>query len=103
MNPLYAKFPIPGVPAGHVNVDVKINPNVTAGALSVLNNQTDFFDWADTIPGSLLPQIKSRAGSRYQVKVMNSTYYFFLNSTIPPFNNQLAREAVVDGASTATR
>jgi peptide/nickel transport system substrate-binding protein len=97
MNPLYAKFPIPGVPAGHVNVDVKINPNVTAGALSVLNNQTDFFDWADTIPGSLLPQIKSRAGSRYQVKVMNSTYYFFLNSTIPPFNNQMAREAVVTG------
>ena len=38
------------------------------------------FDYADTIPGSLLPQIKSQAADRYSKKVMNSTYYIFLNT-----------------------
>ena len=53
--------PIPGIPSGHVNVDVKVSPNVSSNALAVLNNTADVFDWADTIPGSLLPQIKAKA------------------------------------------
>ena len=70
---------IPGIPAGHVNVDVKISSNVDANALAVLNNTADVFDWADTIPGSLLPQIASKAAGRFSKKVMNSTYYIFMN------------------------
>ncbi len=89
--------PIPGIPSGHVNVNVKISSNVDSNALSVLNNSADVFDWADTIPGSLLPQIQSQAADRYQKKVMNSTYYIFLNSKTKPFSSQLAREAVVTG------
>ncbi len=53
--------PIPGIPSGHVNVDVKVSPNVSSNALSVLKNTADVFDWSDTIPGSLLPQIDSKA------------------------------------------
>ena len=64
-NPEWAKMNIPGIPAGHVNVNVKISSNVDANALSVLNNTADVFDWADTIPGSLLPQIKSQAADRF--------------------------------------
>ena len=90
--------PIPGIPSGHVNVDVKISANVTSNALSVLNNTADVFDWADTIPGSLLPQIKSKASDRFaNVNLGGSTYYIFLNVTKPPFSSQLAREAVVTG------
>jgi peptide/nickel transport system substrate-binding protein len=97
-NPMYSKMAIPGIPAGHANVDVKISSNITANALSVLNNSTDIFDWADTIPGQLLPQIQSQAADRYKsVNLGGSTYYIFLNSQEPPFNNQLAREAVVTG------
>ncbi len=56
------------------------------------------FDWADTIPGSLLAQIKAKASSRFNlVNLGGSTYYIFLNSQNAPFNNQLAREAVVTG------
>ena len=56
------------------------------------------FDWADTIPGSLLPQIKAQAADRFsQINLGGSTYYIFLNTTEKPFNNQLAREAVVTG------
>ena len=64
----------------------------------MLNNSADIFDWADTIPGSLLPQIKAKATGRFkQVNLGGSMYYFFLNATQKPFNSQLAREAVVTG------
>ncbi len=99
-NPHWAAMGIPAslIPAGHVTVDVKIDSNVDANALAVLNNTADIFDWADTIPGSLLPQIQSQASSRFKfVDLGGSTYYIFLNAQEPPFNNQLAREAVVTG------
>jgi peptide/nickel transport system substrate-binding protein len=90
--------PIPGIPSGHVNVNVKISTNVTSNALSVLNNSADVFDWADTVAGSLLPQIHAKAAGRFQnINLGGSTYYVFMNVTNKPFNSQLAREAVVTG------
>lgn len=92
--------PIPGIPSGHVNVNVKVSANVRANALSVLNNTADAFDWADVIPRSLLAQIHAEAADRFKnVNLGGSTYYMFLNSAVKPFNDQLAREAVVTGLS----
>ncbi|MGC9220976.1 MAG: ABC transporter substrate-binding protein [Solirubrobacteraceae bacterium] len=89
---------IPGISNGYVNVDVKIDSNVSANADAVLNNSADIFDWADTIPGSYLSKINSTAKSRFHLVDMGgTTYYIFLNMQKPPFNNQLAREAVVTG------
>ena len=86
------------IPAGHVDVNVKISANINANVLSVLNNSADFMDWADTIPGSLLGQLQSQASSRFRmVNLGGSTYYVFLNMTEKPFSSQLAREAVVAG------
>jgi peptide/nickel transport system substrate-binding protein len=97
-NPEWAKMAIPGIPAAHVTVDAKINTNVSSNALSVLQNSADIFDWADTVPGSLLPQIKSQASSRFGFKNLGgTTYYIFLNTHNKPFSSQLAREAVVTG------
>ncbi len=96
-NPKWAQMNIPNIPAGNVNVNVKISSNINSNALSVLNNSADVFDWADTIPGSLLPQIQSQASDRYQKKVMNSTYYIFLNTKAKPFSSLKARQAVIVG------
>jgi peptide/nickel transport system substrate-binding protein len=97
-NPRWAAMNIPAIPAGHVNVNVKISSNIDANALSVLNNSADVFDWGDTIPGSLLPQIQSQAKDRYAaVNLGAQTYYVFLNAKTKPFSSQLAREAVVTG------
>jgi peptide/nickel transport system substrate-binding protein len=99
-NPHWASMGIPPslIPAGHENVNVKINSNVTANALSVLNNTADIFDWADAIPGSLLQQIKSQAADRFKfVDLGGSVYYVFMNMQEKPFSSQLAREAVVTG------
>ena len=99
-NPYWAKMAIPGIPAGHVTIDAKINSNVSSNALAVLNNTADVFDWADTIPGSLQPQIKSQAASRFGFRNLGgSTYYIFMNTQEKPFSSQLAREAVVTGLS----
>jgi peptide/nickel transport system substrate-binding protein len=89
---------IPGIPSGNVNqISAKISSNTTANALAVLNNSADEFDFADTIPPSILSQIQSQASSRYTKVQQPSTYYFFLNSKAKPFSSQLAREAVVVG------
>jgi peptide/nickel transport system substrate-binding protein len=97
-NPEWSKMNIPGIPAGFASaIDVKFQSNVQAGALSVLNNSVDIFDWADVIPGSVLQQIQAKAADRYSKQVLNTTYYFFLNSAVKPFNSQLAREAVIYG------
>lgn len=90
--------PIPGIPSGSVNqINVKISSNTTANALSVLNNSADIFDFADTVPPGVLPQVQSQATDRYSKIVAASTYYFFLNTKTKPFSSQLAREAVVYG------
>jgi len=90
--------PVPGIPSGHVNINVKISANTSSNALAVLNNTADVYDWADTIPGSLLPQVHAKAAGRFSfVNLGGSVYYVFLNSTVKSFNNQLAREAVVTG------
>jgi peptide/nickel transport system substrate-binding protein len=97
-NPHWASMNIPGIPAGHVKFNVKISSNVSANALSVLNNSADYFDAYDTVPGSLLPQIKSQAPGRFSfVNPGASTFYIFLNTKTKPFSSQLARQAVVTG------
>ncbi len=58
-----------------------VSANISSNAEEVLDNSADIFDWADTIPGSLLPQIQAKASSRYKsVNLGGSTYYFFMNS-----------------------
>jgi peptide/nickel transport system substrate-binding protein len=93
-NPNWAKDEIPGIPAGHVNINAKIDTNTQSEAQQVLNNSADVFDWADTLPASLLASIQSQASERYAKEPTVSVFYFFLNTKIKPFNNQQVREAV---------
>ena len=87
---------LPGIPKATVNYQEQINSNVNANALSVLKNQNQIFDWADTIPPGDLSAAKA-SGHDKLVNLGGSVYYFFLNASKAPFNNQLAREAVVQG------
>jgi peptide/nickel transport system substrate-binding protein len=85
-----------GIPKATVSFTEQIDPNVNANALSVLKNSSEIFDWADTIPPADLNAAKA-SGHDKLVNLGGSVYYFFLNASKPPFNNQLAREAVVQG------
>lgn len=87
---------VPTVPAGHADKIVfQVNSNVLANAEQVLNNQADVFDPGDTLPASILQQVKTQAADRYQAIPTNSTFYFFMATNQKPFNNLYARQAVL--------
>jgi len=94
-NPLFADFRIPDIPLGNLDaINVRIVSNTNSEAQQVLNNQADIFDPGDTLPPALLPQIECQARDRFARKPVPSTFYFFLNTTKPPFDNEKARQAV---------
>ncbi len=88
--------PTMGIPKATVSFTESIDSNVNANALSVLKNSNEVFDWADTIPPADLSAAKA-TGHDKLVNLGGSVYYFFLNASKAPFNNQLAREAVITG------
>jgi peptide/nickel transport system substrate-binding protein len=96
-NPGWKRLGILLVPAGHLDIDVRITGDARHDAISVLDNTADVFDWRDQIPSSLLGQIKRRASRRYFRRAMYGTRLIFLNATRKPFSSQLAREAVRAG------
>jgi peptide/nickel transport system substrate-binding protein len=93
-NPHFSSSTIPDVPAGHVDVNVKIASNNQSEAEQVLGNTADVFDYNDTIPPTLLSQVESQASGRYAKEPTVSGEYFFLNTKSKPFNSPLVREAV---------
>ncbi|MGH2910188.1 MAG: ABC transporter substrate-binding protein, partial [Solirubrobacteraceae bacterium] len=100
-NPYWSKLHIPGIPGGHADtINVKVVSDIASNAESVLNDNTDVFDYNDTVPGSLLPQIKSKASSRFKEAALGiSTWYVFMNVKEKPFSSFLARKAVAVGLS----
>jgi peptide/nickel transport system substrate-binding protein len=94
-NPKFAGLNIPDIPTGHLDrINVTIESNTQTAAQQVLNNQADNFDAGDTLPPSIVPQVQSQAQDRFTPVTIPSTFYFFMNVDIPPFNNELARQAV---------
>jgi peptide/nickel transport system substrate-binding protein len=93
-NPDWTDSTIPGVPAGKVDIKAQVAPSTQTEAEQVLNNSADVMDWADQIPPALVPQVKQQAADRWKLENTISTFYFFLNTQVKPFNNQAARVAV---------
>jgi peptide/nickel transport system substrate-binding protein len=91
-----SKFDVPGFPKGYADKIVyNVNSNVLANAQAVLNNQADVFDPGDTLPSSILQQIKTQASDRFQAVPLNSSWWFFLAPGQKPFSNLYARQAVL--------
>jgi peptide/nickel transport system substrate-binding protein len=94
INPYYAKEKIPGIPVGKVTVNARVESNTTTETEDVLSNTADLFDTGDQIAPALLPQIQAHATHRYTVRPQVQNFYYFVNTKIPPFNNQSVRAAV---------
>ena len=101
-NPAWGRMGVPDVPAGRVDVEVKITGDARSNAQSVLADRADLFDWPDPIPTGLLARIRARAGDRYLGRSVQSTDLIFMNVNRKPFSSQLAREAVRTGIDEAT-
>ena len=89
------KFPdIPGIPKGNFDtIRGLVSDSVTRMTQDVIRGDADFMTEDPT--GDQLQQVRQQYSDRYSENVaVPNTYYFFMNVTIPPFDDQAAREAV---------
>jgi peptide/nickel transport system substrate-binding protein len=90
-NPHYK--PIPGIPTGNPNKIVAImTSDLAQSAQYVTSNQYDYDE--NTLPTDRLKQLQSKYGTQIKLWRTPSTYYFFMNQRLAPFNNLKARQAV---------
>jgi peptide/nickel transport system substrate-binding protein len=95
-NPRFEQLDIPDVPAGSLDrIKVRIAPNRVAAADDVIGNRADNFDPGTPLPPIALLRARAAGGERFDPVPIPSTFYFFLNTTTPPFDSELARRAVV--------
>jgi peptide/nickel transport system substrate-binding protein len=87
-------FPnIPGIaPAKLDKITVNVVDNNERAVRDVLDNKADWMD--DPGPGDALREFKQKAPDRYTDQITNSTYYFFLNHRVKPFDDPEVRKAV---------
>jgi peptide/nickel transport system substrate-binding protein len=85
---------LPQIPGGHVDkieVTVMRNPLAQVSAL-----EKGRIDWTQNPPPpTLLPAIKRKfGGTQFRMELTHSLYYFWMNTTKPPFDDVRVRRAV---------
>jgi peptide/nickel transport system substrate-binding protein len=86
-------FNIPGIPKGNVDtITTRIVTSAERQTQDVISGELDFMQ--DPPPADLLPQVKAEYSDRYEEQVAIDTYYFFMNSQLPPFDKKEVRQAV---------
>ncbi|MBD0280864.1 MAG: hypothetical protein ICV69_01510 [Thermoleophilaceae bacterium] len=87
-------FDVPGIPKGNLDkITGVVMDSIPRMTQDVIKGELDFM--TEDPAGDLLPLVRQRYQDRFREDPNPpNTYYFFLNVTIPPFDSQLAREAV---------
>jgi peptide/nickel transport system substrate-binding protein len=86
-------FNIPGIPKGNIDtITTKIVKSAERQTQDVISGKLDFMQ--DPPPADLLPQVKAEYSDRYKDQPSVNTYYFFMNTTVPPFDKEQVRQAV---------
>jgi peptide/nickel transport system substrate-binding protein len=98
-NPEFAADDIPDIPEAKINtITTKITPNLVQQTEDLINNRVDYMQ--DPPAADLKAEVIERFGpdgseeQRYDEFPTLSTYFFFLNNKIAPFNDPKVREAV---------
>lgn len=88
-----ALFGVPGIPSGNVDrITTRIVRSAAKQARSVIDGKLDAMQ--DPPPRSFRRRIARRHTDQYEVHVTASTYYFFMNSRVAPFDKLKVRQAV---------
>jgi peptide/nickel transport system substrate-binding protein len=96
-NPEWAKAnskAMPELPSGHVDkIDVTIVRNPSTQVNDIEQGK---YDWMQNPPPSdRYAEVKSKyEGTQFRTESVPSTYYFWMNTTKPPFNDVKVRQAV---------
>jgi peptide/nickel transport system substrate-binding protein len=81
------------IPPGNLDtITTKIIKNAVRQAQDVISGELDFMQ--DPPPADILPEIKAEYSDRYVDEETSSTYYLFMNTRVPPFDQPEVREAV---------
>jgi peptide/nickel transport system substrate-binding protein len=92
-NAEYDKNPIEGIPSGNIDtITTKIIKSPQRQAQDVISGKLDYMQ--DPPPADLKPEVKAKYSDRYQEITTASTYYMFMNTRVPPFDDPKVREAV---------
>jgi len=92
-NPHWSKGEIPAVPDGNPDkIVATLTDDQAQSAQLVSSGQYDYD--ANLLPTDRLKQLQSKYGGQIKLWRTPSTYYFFMNERIPPFDNLKARQAV---------
>jgi peptide/nickel transport system substrate-binding protein len=95
----FSDLGIPDIPPGHIDkITTNIVKNQTQQAQDVLDNKLDYMQ--DPPPADIKPTVNEEVGpdgtqpQRYEEHTTSSTYYFFMNEQVPPFDDPEVRKAV---------
>ena len=92
-NPEFEALNIPDIPVPALDkITTQIIKNASQQAQDVLDNKLDYMQ--DPPPADLKPTVIEQADDRYEEFATSSTYYWFMDSQYPPFDDPLVREAV---------
>jgi peptide/nickel transport system substrate-binding protein len=85
---------MPDVPSGHVDkIDIKVVGNPSTQVNEVERGSSDWMQ--TTIPSDLYNKVKEKyEGSQFRVEPTISNYFFWMNTTKPPFDDVKVRQAV---------
>jgi peptide/nickel transport system substrate-binding protein len=85
---------IPEVPSGHLDkIDIKVVSNPSTQVNEVERGSSDWMQ--ATIPSDLYNSVKEKyEGSQFRVEPTISNYFFWMNTTKPPFDDLKVRQAV---------
>ncbi len=86
-------FDAPDIPKGNIQkITTKIVKSAERQTQDVISGELDYMQ--DPPPADLLPEVRSKYKDRYREQPTPNTYYFFMNSTLAPFDKKEVREAV---------
>ena len=92
-NTEFDQLNIPGIPSGNLDkITTQIIKSAQRQAQDVISGELDYMQ--DPPPADLKPEVKAKYSDRYREITTASTYYFFMNTRVPPFDKKEVREAV---------
>ncbi|MDQ3740452.1 MAG: ABC transporter substrate-binding protein [Actinomycetota bacterium] len=85
--------PIDGIPEAKLDkITVNVVKNQQRQVQDIIQNKVDYA--IDPPPADQLREVKARYKDRYEEFITNSTYYFFMNERVKPFDDENVRKAV---------
>ena len=83
----------PDIPPAQIDkITTEIIKSAQRQAQDVISGELDYMQ--DPPPADIKPQVKAEYSDRYTEWTTASTYYFFMNTRLPPFDDPKVREAV---------